>query len=67
MTMQLIAPTINATYIPHIDSSEVSSWMDDSYFEPTADMSRFPEPDTMLICVPTPLNKNHDPDLTCVE
>jgi len=31
--------------------------------EPTADLSRLGEPDVLLICVPTPLDERHEPDL----
>lgn len=33
----------------------------------STDMSRLSEPDVLIICVPTPLDKNHCPDLSFVE
>jgi UDP-N-acetyl-D-glucosamine dehydrogenase len=36
-------------------------------FRATDDMSRLSEPDALLICVPTPLTKNREPDLQYVE
>ena len=61
--------TLNAggSYIKHIDSDTVQSWLSAEKFEATADMSRLQEPDVLLICVPTPLNKSRDPDLKYVQ
>ncbi len=35
-------------------------------FEATTDLARLHEPDAILICVPTPLTRNRDPDLSFV-
>ena len=35
-------------------------------FDPTTDFSRLKECDALIICVPTPLTKNRDPDMTYV-
>jgi UDP-N-acetyl-D-glucosamine dehydrogenase len=55
------------SYIAHISSEWIAACQEKKQFEPTADMARLAQPDALLICVPTPLNANRDPDLTCVE
>lgn len=55
------------SYIQHIPSSTIQQWRDDGMVEATADLERLGEPDVILICVPTPLNKSRDPDLRYVE
>src|SRR3712207_4509776 len=39
----------------------------DGRFEATAAFTRLDEPDAILICVPTPLTKHREPDMTFVE
>jgi len=55
------------SYIQHIPSEWIEEWIDSGKFEATADMGRLGEADTLLICVPTPLNESRDPDLYYVE
>lgn len=59
------------SYIKHIPSTQISSLRQkrngEQYFEATQDMSRLGEPDVLIICVPTPLNVNREPDLRFVE
>jgi len=55
------------SYIKHVPSSTIQNWLDAELFEPTAEMARLKEADTILICVPTPLNASRDPDLTYIE
>ena len=54
------------SYIRHIDSETVKSWIDSGQFEATADMQRLSDADCLLICVPTPLSDSRDPDLSYV-
>lgn len=54
------------SYIKHVSSDDVSNWIAAGQFEATADMSRLGEPDVLIICVPTPLTKSRDPDLSFV-
>ncbi|MDA8091633.1 MAG: nucleotide sugar dehydrogenase [Nitrospiraceae bacterium] len=51
------------SYIKHIDSSKVQAC---SNFRPTSDFSELAGMDCIVICVPTPLNKNREPDMTYV-
>lgn len=53
------------SYIEHIPDSLISGARK-SGFEPTTDFSRVAEVDAIIICVPTPLNKYREPDLSYV-
>jgi len=55
------------SYIEHISSQWIGNCVREGKFQPTADMSRLPEADAVLLCVPTPLNETRDPDLTYIE
>ncbi|GAB4136452.1 MAG: nucleotide sugar dehydrogenase [Planctomycetaceae bacterium] len=55
------------SYIKHISSETIASWIAEKQLEPTSDMSRLGEADVLLICVPTPLSDSRDPDLKYVE
>lgn len=55
------------SYINHIPSVWLQNWLESGTFAATADMSRLGEVDVVLICVPTPLKKDRDPDLSYVE
>ncbi|MBP7124851.1 nucleotide sugar dehydrogenase [Myxococcota bacterium] len=54
------------TYIQHIPDQEIARCMA-AGFDPTTDFSRARDCDAILICVPTPLNRNREPDLSFVE
>lgn len=53
------------SYIAHIPATEISTASQNG-FEATSDFSRAAEVDALIICVPTPLNKNREPDLSFV-
>lgn len=55
------------SYIKHINSAAIKTWIDEGKFDPTSDMARLAEADCLLICVPTPLSDSRDPDLAYVE
>jgi len=55
------------SYIEHIPSRDVREMLRCGRFEPTADFDRLDEPDCILICVPTPLTRMREPDMTYVE
>ena len=55
------------SYIGHITSEWIAGCVAQETFDPTADMRRLAEADAVLICVPTPLTENRDPDLSYVE
>ncbi len=54
-------------YIKHLDATWLNDAIRDGAFIPTSAMSRLDEPDSILICVPTPLNQSRDPDLSYIE
>ena len=53
------------SYIEHISSEAIKAARVER-FEATADFSRASEADTLILCVPTPLNKYREPDLSFV-
>jgi UDP-N-acetyl-D-glucosamine dehydrogenase len=54
------------SYIRHIPDNTIAELVDGGHFAPTSDMSRIAEADAVLICVPTPLTRNREPDLSYV-
>jgi UDP-N-acetyl-D-glucosamine dehydrogenase len=55
------------SYIKHIPSDSLARFVEQGKFSPTADFSRLHEPDVLLICVPTPLTQNREPDMQFIE
>ncbi|WP_134499172.1 nucleotide sugar dehydrogenase [Microvirga pakistanensis] len=55
------------SYIKHIPPQAVAAAIAEKRLEATDDFSRLAEPDAILICVPTPLTKHREPDLSYVE
>ena len=58
--------TAGSSYIETIPSHSIAAWTAEGRFEATCDMQRLAEANALLICVPTPLGANRDPDLTYV-
>ncbi|CAN5877244.1 UDP-N-acetyl-D-glucosamine 6-dehydrogenase [soil metagenome] len=54
------------SYIGHIASERVAALREGGRFEATADFARLAEVDAILICVPTPLGRHREPDLSAV-
>ncbi|WP_295137688.1 nucleotide sugar dehydrogenase [uncultured Reyranella sp.] len=54
------------SYISHIDSEEIAEMRQVGRLEATDDFSRLGEVDVIIMCVPTPLTKHREPDLTYV-
>jgi UDP-N-acetyl-D-glucosamine dehydrogenase len=52
--------------ISYMDPTEMREALAAGKFEATADFARLGEPDALAICVPTPLTRNRDPDLSYV-
>jgi UDP-N-acetyl-D-glucosamine dehydrogenase len=52
--------------IEHIGNDRIAAALA-AGFEPTSDMSRAGEADALIICVPTPLDRYREPDLSYVE
>ena len=53
------------SYIKHIDLSMVKDVLS-SHFSPTSDFTLLRKMDCIIICVPTPLNRNREPDMKFV-
>ncbi len=54
------------SYIKHIESSAISEMIKTGTFIATTDFSRVTEVEAVIICVPTPLNKNREPDISYI-
>ena len=54
------------SYIRHIPSEAVAEAIEAGTFSATSDFSRIREVDAIIICVPTPLNKNREPDISFI-
>ena len=63
-----VAERVNAgdSHIGDVPASELAPLVEDGRIEATTDMSRLADCDAVAICVPTPLNKIKDPDLSYV-
>lgn len=55
----------NETYIKHIKTADIER-MRTNGFLPTTDFSLIQQVDAIILCVPTPLNKYREPDLSFV-
>ncbi len=55
------------SYIPDVDSAALAEQVRAGRFKATAEGARLAEADVISICVPTPLSKSRDPDLSYVE
>ncbi len=60
--------SINAgkSYIHHIDATEIAIQVDAKRFSASDDFSQVKNCDAVVICVPTPLNKNREPDISYI-
>jgi UDP-N-acetyl-D-glucosamine dehydrogenase len=54
------------SYIKHIPSERIESLKKSGMFKATTDFSLIKDTDCIIICVPTPLNKHREPDLSYV-
>src|SRR5262245_41635378 len=54
------------SYIRHIPATEILHRVTSGQFVPTADFAQATTCDALILCVPTPLNKNREPDLSFV-
>ncbi|OWY71298.1 UDP-N-acetyl-D-glucosamine dehydrogenase [cyanobacterium TDX16] len=55
------------SYIKHIPDAMIAGLKKAGRFRATADFRELRKPDAIIICVPTPLSKTRDPDMTYVE
>ena len=54
------------SYIGNIHNDKVSSYVKGGKLHPTSDFKRISDVDAVLLCVPTPLNRNREPDMTYI-
>jgi UDP-N-acetyl-D-glucosamine dehydrogenase len=54
------------SYIKHIESSAIAESVKAGKFSASTDFSRVKEVEAVIICVPTPLNKNREPDISYI-
>jgi len=54
------------SYIRHIPSEAIAKMVETGRFEATTDFSAVSRCDCVLICVPTPLNGNREPDMSYI-
>lgn len=54
------------SYIGHLDSARVAKLVTSGRLEATDDFSRVGEADALLVCVPTPVDENLEPDMRFV-
>ena len=54
------------SYIPDVPSADVQTLVEDGRLTATSDFSAVAELDTINICVPTPLRKTKDPDMSYI-
>ena len=60
--------SINAgkSYIEHIDGTAIKEAVQSGRLTASADFGRVKEVEAVIICVPTPLNKNREPDISYI-
>lgn len=54
------------TYIKHVPSEAIQAEVAAGRFTASVDFSRIREVEAVIICVPTPLNKNREPDISYI-
>jgi UDP-N-acetyl-D-glucosamine dehydrogenase len=54
------------SYIKHIDSSLIADVVKRGKFSATTDFTRVKGVEAVILCVPTPLNKNREPDISFI-
>ncbi len=54
------------SYIKHISAESIGEMIQESRFSASTDFRRIREVQAAIICVPTPLNKNREPDISFI-
>src|SRR6266478_3286301 len=54
------------SYIKHIEPSAIAELVRSGKFSASTEFSRIKEAEAVIICVPTPLNKNREPDISFI-
>lgn len=53
--------------LKHVGDQRIASIVANGQFEATSDFSRLSEPDALLVCVPTPIGRHREPNLSFIE
>ena len=56
--------TAGRSYIHHIPAADIARTVGEGTFTASTEFSRVREVEAVIICVPTPLNKNREPDIS---
>jgi UDP-N-acetyl-D-glucosamine dehydrogenase len=54
------------SYIKHVESASVAEALKSGKFFASTDLTRVKEVEAIILCLPTPLNKNREPDLSFI-
>lgn len=54
------------SYIGNIHNDKVSAFVKNGRMSPTADFAKLRDMDAIIVCVPTPLNRNREPDMSYI-
>src|SRR4029453_6899461 len=60
------SPQAGQSYPPGLESEDLSALIREGRYEATTDFSVLERSDVVIICVPTPLRKSKDPDISFV-
>ncbi len=60
------AVNAGSSYIHHIASASIADQVTSKRLQASTDFSRVAECDAVIICVPSPLNKNREPDISYI-
>ena len=60
------AITQGRSYIKHIESAAIAGLVKSGQFSASTDFRQVRKMDAVIICVPTPLNKNREPDISFI-
>ena len=63
---KIVALNAGRSYIEHIPATAIQEQVNARRFRATTDFSAIKKLDAVIICVPTPLNKNREPDISYI-
>ena len=63
---KVAACNAGTSYIKHIEGAAISAQLSEGRFSASTDFAEVATVEAVLICVPTPLNRNREPDLSFV-
>jgi UDP-N-acetyl-D-glucosamine dehydrogenase len=63
---KVLAINAGRSYIEHIDSASIQQFVGERKLSASTDFSALQQVEAVIICVPTPLNKNREPDISYI-